>query len=103
MSEMDSIDGRKTLQEVRISKVVLRPGDTVRLSPLGRADIFDMVLEGRLAVIDAIEEDLEGRIYLAVVVKDDPGHDFGLQKQPGHRFFFGVEEIEKVEQGDDAT
>ena len=25
---------------------------------------------------------------------DDPGRDLGLLRQPGHRFFFDVEEIE---------
>ena len=41
-----------------------------------------------------IEQDYEGRVYLAVTVDDDPGRDFGRDRQPGHRFFFGVEEVE---------
>jgi hydrogenase maturation protease len=31
-----------------------------------------------------------------VVIHDDPGKDLGLMRQPGHRFFFGVEEIEPL-------
>jgi hypothetical protein len=82
--------------KVRVGDVELRPGDRVRLWPLGRADIFDMALEGKTARIESIEQDLEGRVYLAVTVDDDPGQDLGRQKQPGHRFFFGVEEVEKL-------
>jgi hypothetical protein len=33
-----------------------------------------------------------------VVVDDDPGRDMGLMRQPGHRFFFSVEEVEPVAQ-----
>ena len=45
----------------------------MRLWPLGRADIFDLALEGKIATIESIEQDFEDRIYLAVIVDDDPG------------------------------
>jgi hydrogenase maturation protease len=48
-------------------------------------------------VIEAIEEDLDGQIRLAVVVEDDPGRDLGFARQPGHRFFFSPEEVEALE------
>ncbi len=47
-------------------------------------------------MIEAIEEDYEGRAHLAVVLDDDPGRDLGMLRQPGHRFFFSVEEVEKI-------
>jgi hypothetical protein len=84
------------LDHARIGYVTLKPGDRVRLRPLGRADILDLALEGKAATIASIEQDFEGRIYLAVTVDDDPGRDLGLAKQPGHRFFFGVEEVEPL-------
>src|SRR5439155_23873038 len=74
----------------------IRVGDRVRLRPHGRADILDMALAGKTAVIEAIEQDLEGRIYVAVIVEDDPGKDLGILRQPGHRFFFTPEEIEPI-------
>lgn len=80
--------------------VPFKPGDRVRLWPLGRADIFDTVLEGKIGVIESIERDFEDRVYLAVVLEDDPGRDLGMQKQPGHRFFFGVEEVELLPKGE---
>ena len=52
------------------------------------------------AVIESIEQDLEGRIYVAVIVDDDPGKDLGALRQPGHRFFFAPEEVEPLEQAD---
>jgi len=84
------------LDHARIGYVTLKAGDRVRLRPLGRADILDLALEGKAATIASIEQDFEGRIYLAVTLDDDPGRDLGLAKQPGHRFFFGVEEVEPV-------
>jgi hypothetical protein len=93
----DPFAERPTLERVRVGNAELRRGQRVWLRPLGRADIMDLALDGRSAVIEAIEEDFEGRIYLAVVVDDDPGRDWGVQRQPGHRFFFGVEEVEPIE------
>lgn len=78
----------------------LRPGDRVVLRPGGGADAFDLLLQGRIATIESIEQDFEDRIYLAVTIDDDPGRDFGAQRQPGHRFFFSPLEVEPfVEDG----
>jgi hypothetical protein len=87
---------RPTLDRVRVGDRELKPGDRVRLWPLGRADVFDLVLAGKTATIEAIEQDLEDRVYLAVTLDDDPGRDLGALRQPGHRFFFGVEEVEPL-------
>jgi hypothetical protein len=99
MNDMESLDDRKILEHIKVDGKRLRAGDPVRLWPLGRADIFDMVLEGKSAVIESIECDLENRVYVAVVIDDDPGQEFGLQRQPGHRFFFGIDEIEPIQRG----
>jgi len=75
----------------------LRIGDRVRLHPRrGGGDLFDQVLEGKDALIQAIEQDLEGGVQLAVVVEDDPGRDLGELRQSGHRFFFAVAEVEPL-------
>ncbi len=78
----------------------LRPpfsvGDRVRLRPQARADIMDIVLRGKVAVIEAIERDFEDRVHLAVTLLDDPGRDLGLERMPGHRFFFAPDEVEKL-------
>jgi hydrogenase maturation protease len=81
---------------VRLEGEELRVGSRVRLKPRAGGDVLDLALAGRLAVIEAIEQDLEGRLTFAVVVEDDPGRDLGLARQPGHRFFFSPEEVEPV-------
>jgi len=79
---------------VAISGAEVRAGSRVRLMPRAGGDVFDLVLAGRTAVVEAVEQDLEGRMTLAVVVEDDPGRDLGLARQPGHRFFFSPDEVE---------
>jgi hypothetical protein len=88
-------DQRK-LDCVHIGPAEVRAGDRVRLQPRGRADIMDLALAGKTATVEAIEQDFEGRVYLAVIVDDDPGKDLGLLRQPGHRFFFQPEEVEPL-------
>jgi hypothetical protein len=71
-------------------------GDRVRLRPRRRADIMDTVLDGKIAIIEAIERDFEDRVHLAVTMLDDPGRDFALDRMPGHRFFFAPDEVENL-------
>ncbi len=79
---------------VTVEGVALRRGSRVRLNPRGTGDVFDLALAGRSAVIDAIEQDMEGVVHLAVTVDDDPGRDLGSERrQPGHRFFFACDEV----------
>jgi len=74
----------------RGSRVVLRPG--------GGGDIFDSAMAGRVAVIEGIHADVEGKVQLAVTLEDDPGRDLGAARQPGHRFFFSTAEVEPLAQ-----
>ncbi len=80
-------------ESVRIGTAEVRVGDRVRLEPRGRADIMDLALRGRVATVAAIEHDYDDRYHLAVVVDDDPGRDMGLLRQPGHRFFFALDDV----------
>jgi hypothetical protein len=74
----------------------LRAGARVRLRPKRRADILDHTLEGRIATVRSVERDFEDRTYLSVTVDDDPGQDLGILGQPGHRFFFHLDEVELI-------
>ncbi len=87
------------LDTVTAFGVELRAGDRVRLWPQKRADIFDMALAGKVAIIEAIELDFENQAHLAVVLEDDPGRDLGMLRQPGHRFFFSPHEVEPLAPG----
>lgn len=77
----------------------LKVGETVRIHPKKSADAIDMMLEGKTALIEAIEQDAEGQVHLALVVEDDPGRDLGMARQPGHRFFYSVDEVEPLREG----
>jgi hypothetical protein len=66
------------------------------LRPRPGGDVLDLVLAGKIALVEAIEQDYDERIHVAVVVDDDPGRDLGLTRQPGHRFFFAPEEVEPL-------
>jgi hypothetical protein len=87
---------RRRLECVHIGPAKVRQGDRVRLRPRRRADIMDLALAGMTATVESIEQDYEGRIYLAVIVDEDPGKDLGALRQPGHRFFFQPEEVEPL-------
>jgi hypothetical protein len=84
------------LESVTVMGADLKPGDQVRIKPNGRGDILDLALRGKIATIELIEHDYEDRIYLTVVVDDDPGKELGLRRHPGHRFFYSPEEVEPL-------
>ncbi|MGA7262505.1 MAG: hypothetical protein WA709_24855 [Stellaceae bacterium] len=90
------IDDQPPLASVRVAGAELTVGDRVRLNPKGRADIMDLVLKDRVAVIEAIECDFEDRVHLAVTIADDPGREMGFGHMPGHRFFFGPDEVQPL-------
>jgi hydrogenase maturation protease len=81
---------------VTVEGVELRARSRVRLKPRAGGDVFDLALAGRTAVIEGIEQDLDGNVQLAVAIDDDPGRDLGMRRQPGHRFFFSPDEVEPL-------
>ena len=85
-----------TIRDRRDLPPSFKPGDRVRLRPKPGADVFDVVLAGRAAIVESVERDFENRIHVAVVIEDDPGKDLGLMRQPGHRFFFAADELEAL-------
>src|SRR6185503_1359262 len=87
------LDADRPVEVLRIDGWLVRPGDRVLLRPQGRGDVFDLVLDGKVAVVESIEQDLEGNFKLSVVLEEDPGAYLGLLRQPGHRFFFSPGEV----------
>jgi hypothetical protein len=83
-----------------VGGVEIARGSRVRLHPRRHSDILDLALDGKVACVEAIEQDFEGDMYVAVTVEGDPGRDLGEGDQggqPGHRFFFALEEIEPLD------
>jgi hydrogenase maturation protease len=91
----DDVDCAST-DAVTVDGVQLRRHSRVRLRPRGRGDVFNLVLAGKIAVVDDIDEDGEGNLRIAVTVEDDPGRALGERRQQGHRFFFSPDEVEPI-------
>jgi hypothetical protein len=70
-------------------------GSTVRLSPKRRADVWDVFLDGKIATVRAIHQDVENQMYVAVTVDDDPASD--LHDWYGRSFFFYPDEVQPVD------
>lgn len=94
--EWHLLEDKPSLQSVDVDGVEVKVGDRVRLRPRRGGDVLDLALAGKLATVEAIEQDYEGQIHLSVVVDDDPGRDIGMMRQPGHRFFFLASEVEPI-------
>ena len=92
--EWHLLEDKISVETVNINGVMLRAGDRVRLCPRDGGDIVDLALAGKTATIEAIEQDYENNLHLAVIIDDDPGKDLGRLRQPGHRFFFSPAEVE---------
>ena len=89
----EAISGRAPRTTV-VGGVEVGRGSRVVLRPRPGADVFDLALAGQLAVVDRLEQDVEGGLRVAVTLADDPGRDLGVERQPGHRFFFAPDELE---------
>lgn len=79
---------------VGIGGAVVAKGSSVRLAPKRRADAWDMFLAGKLATVQKIHQDFEGKIYVAVTVDDDPASEY--HRWYGRAFFFEPDEIEPL-------
>jgi hydrogenase maturation protease len=85
------------MRAVSVAGVDVGPGSRVVLRPGEGGDVLDRAMAAKVAVVDAVLEDMEGNVQLAVVLEDDPGRDMGEKRQPGHRFFFSPEEVEPID------
>src|ERR1035441_6736434 len=94
--EWQLLEDKTALDRLQISGTEVKIGDRVRLNPRKGGDILDIALRGQVATIESIEQDYEGKAHVCVVLDEDPGRDMGLMRQPGHRFFFDVTEIEPL-------
>ena len=82
---------RETLQTLHGE---IRKGSRVRVHPKRRADIWDDLVRGMTARVNAIETDIEGNHYVGVVFDDDPASE--LHEWYGRSFFYGTDEVEPV-------
>ena len=92
--EWQLLEDKNPADRLKLGDAEVRVGDRVRLRPKKGGDIMDLALTGRIAIIESIEQDYEGKTHVCVILDDDPGRDLGFLRQPGHRFFFAADEME---------
>jgi hydrogenase maturation protease len=90
-------------ESVAIAGRMVKAGDRVLLRP-GRGrqgtltDAMDMMLDGKTARVEVLQQDFENRMYLVVTLDVDPGREqWDERVLPGHRFFFFPEEVDPIE------
>lgn len=70
------------------ARVVLRPGTR-------RTDAQDLLFEGRVAVVEKIEHDVDGRVFVSVTLEDDPAAD--LNRWYGRFHQYNIDEVELID------
>jgi hypothetical protein len=85
-------DPRAGETEVDVDGVRFRRGAKVRLCPGEDADLHARMLGGRVATIERILIDYDGKAHLGVTVDGDPGQD--LLRDSGRLLFFFAPEVE---------
>src|SRR3954462_9960160 len=84
------------MRSTTVAGIEIGRGSRVVLRPMNGGDIMDRALTGKVAMVESIHEDLDGRGHVAVTLDNDPGRELGEKRQPGHRFFFSPEEVEPM-------
>jgi hypothetical protein len=78
-----------------VAGVAVGVGSRVRLRPgRRRTDAQDMFLDGRVATVEEVKHDAEGRSCLAVTIDDDPAAE--LHRWHGRFHYFYPDEIEPL-------
>jgi hydrogenase maturation protease len=83
-------------RSVTVAGTEVGRGSRVVLRPRHGGDVMDQAMDGKLAVVEGVHQEVGGALQLAVTLDDDPGRDLGEARQPGHRFFFSPEEVEPM-------
>ncbi|HET6894053.1 MAG TPA: hypothetical protein VFH72_01600 [Candidatus Baltobacteraceae bacterium] len=81
-------------ERVVIAGATIAPGSRVRIQPKGRADVWDGLVRGMTARVNAVHTDFEGKRYVGVVFDADPASD--MHEWYGRSFFYGVDEVEPL-------
>jgi hypothetical protein len=97
--EIVALHGRVTLRDPRegeaeatVAGRTFRRGGKVMIRPPEDADIQARMLDGRIATIEKIFTDYDGKTHLGVTIDDDPGQD--LMRETGRFLYFFAPEVE---------
>ena len=81
-----------TADTILVGEAPVGRGSRVRLRPSRRADAQDIFLSGMSATVSGVFHDVDGEIYLAVVLEDDPAAE--LHEWYGRYMYFHPDEVE---------
>ncbi len=84
----------KSVKSVLIDGVELSAGDRVCIRPSCPTDALDIILAGKTAVIEALEQDVGGQIHLGLALEGDSQGYLDAVRQSGYRFFYPADEVE---------
>jgi hypothetical protein len=89
--------GEEPLRSIVVGATSVEVGSQVRLRPRRRADAHDLFVNGRIARVERIVRTVDGDVYLAVTLTDDPAAE--LHRWYGRFQYFAVDEIEPLPAG----
>lgn len=92
--ELTGAPQRSGDETVSVNGVTVKRGSRVRVHPKGRADVWDDLVRGMTARVNAVHTDFEGKRYVGVVFDADPASD--MHEWYGRSFFYGADEVEPL-------
>lgn len=92
LTELHGVLDIPSMDCVFVQGTKIAKGSVVRLHPKRRADVWDLFLDGKLATVRAIHQDVDNQMYVAVTVDDDPASE--LHDWYGRSLFFYPDEVE---------
>jgi hypothetical protein len=81
-------------QQAEVDGVRFLRGAKVRIRPGPDADLHARMLDGRIATIERIMIDYDGKVHLGVTIDGDPGQD--LLRDTGRLLYFFAPEVEAL-------
>ena len=91
----ETSQGPPDIGTISIGGVDVGKGSHVRIDPKRRADAHDIFLKGRHGKVAGVFEDVDGQIYVAVTLEDDPSGE--LNEWYGRYYYFDSTEVEPLE------
>ncbi len=92
---LDLLDPQAGEEEARVDGVRFRRAGKVRIKPGPDADLHARMLDGRIATIERIMIDFDGKTHLGVTIDGDPGQE--LLRESGRFLFFFAPEVEVLQ------
>src|SRR5258708_40074484 len=70
--EWQLLEDKTPVESLEILGVQVRRGNRVRLRPRAGGDVFDIALDGQIAVVESTESGYPGSLHTWVVGENDP-------------------------------